>query len=115
MEFAGDVAPTGWDFANGQLLEIDQNLSLFDVIGTTYGGDGITTFALPDFDGRTAIGSGVFEGESFQVGQILGADQVTLTGDITGTTTPLPTTLPLFAGGLGLFGFLSRHRKKRKA
>jgi microcystin-dependent protein len=113
VEFAGDVAPTGWDFANGQLLEIDQNLSLFDVIGTTYGGDGITTFALPDFDGRTAIGSGVFAGETFQVGQILGADQVTLTGDITGTTTPLPTTLPLFAGGLGLFGFLSRHRKKR--
>ena len=115
VEFAGDVAPTGWDFANGQLLQIDQNFSLFALIGTTYGGDGITTFALPDFDGRTAIGSGVFAGEVFQVGQILGADQVTLTGDDTSTATPLPTTLPLFAGGLGFVGDLAKRRKKNAA
>jgi microcystin-dependent protein len=113
VEFAGDVAPTGWDFANGQLLDIDQNLALYQVIGTTYGGDGVTTFALPDFDGRTAIGSGINEfGSSLIVGETLGADQVTLTGDVSGATTPLPTTLPLFAGGLGLVGFLSRLRKK---
>ena len=114
VEFAGDIAPTGWDFANGQLLDINQNMSLYQVIGTTYGGDGINTFALPDFDGRTAIGSGFLD-SNLIVGETFGADEVTLTGDITGTTTPLPTTLPLFAGGLGFVGYLAKRRKKTAA
>jgi microcystin-dependent protein len=58
-EFAGDFAPTGWALADGQLLSIRANAALFAVIGTTYGGDGMTTFALPNLDGRTTIGAGV--------------------------------------------------------
>lgn len=114
VEFAGDIdaLPPGWDLANGQLLNITDDPALFQVIGTTYGGNGITTFALPDFDGRTAIGSGIFDEP---VGQPLGFDEVTLTGDITSTATPLPTTLPLFAGGLGFVGYLAKRRKKNAA
>jgi microcystin-dependent protein len=114
VEFAGtgDVAPPGWDVANGQLLNITDDQALFQVIGTTYGGDGITTFALPDFDGRTAIGSGMFDEP---VGLPLGSDEVTLTGDITSTATPLPTTLPLFAGGLGFVGYLTRRKSAKQA
>ena len=50
--FGGNFAPKGWAFCNGQLLAIAQNQALFAILGTTYGGDGITTFALPDFRGR---------------------------------------------------------------
>jgi microcystin-dependent protein len=48
-------APTGWALCNGQLMAISQNAALFSLIGTTYGGDGRTTFALPDLQGRTAV------------------------------------------------------------
>ena len=54
--FAGNFAPRGWAFCDGQLLSISQNTALFSILGTTYGGDGRTTFALPDLRGRTAIG-----------------------------------------------------------
>ncbi|EGF93198.1 hemolysin-type calcium-binding repeat 2 copies family protein [Asticcacaulis biprosthecium C19] len=53
-----NYAPRGWAFCQGQLLSINQNQALFSLLGTTYGGNGITTFALPDFRGRTAIGAG---------------------------------------------------------
>jgi microcystin-dependent protein len=55
--FAGTFVPAGWASANGQLLSIADNESLFKVIGTTYGGDGLTNFALPDLRGRIAIGA----------------------------------------------------------
>jgi microcystin-dependent protein len=55
--FAGNFAPTGWAPANGQLLSIADNEALFNVIGTTYGGDGTTNFRLPDLQGRIAIGA----------------------------------------------------------
>lgn len=54
--FAGNFAPRGWAFCDGQLLPISQNTALFSIIGTIYGGDGRTTFALPDLRGRVAIG-----------------------------------------------------------
>ncbi len=57
VEFAGSTAPAGWAFANGQLLPINAFPALFAVIGTTYGGDGLTDFALPDLDGRTVVGA----------------------------------------------------------
>lgn len=54
-----NFAPRGWAFCNGQLLPINQNQALFSLLGTTYGGDGRTTFALPDLRGRTPIHTGV--------------------------------------------------------
>lgn len=56
--FAGNFAPRGWAFCNGQLLQISTNTALFSILGTTYGGDGRTTFALPDLRGRAAISPG---------------------------------------------------------
>ncbi|UTW67769.1 phage tail protein [bacterium SCSIO 12643] len=56
--FGGNFAPRNWAFCEGQLLSIAQNTALFSIVGTTYGGDGRTTFALPDLRGRTAIGPG---------------------------------------------------------
>jgi len=75
-EFAGNFAPSGWALASGQLLSIAQNLALFSVIGTTYGGDGITTFALPNLNGRTVIGA---NGTNYILGTTYGADSTTLT------------------------------------
>lgn len=56
--FAGNFAPRSWAFCEGQLLAISQNTALFSILGTTYGGDGRTTFGLPDLRGRSAIGKG---------------------------------------------------------
>lgn len=56
MLFGGNFAPRGWAFCDGQLLAIAQNTALFSILGTTYGGDGRTTFALPDLRGRVPIG-----------------------------------------------------------
>jgi microcystin-dependent protein len=56
--FAGNFAPRGWAFCNGQLLPINQNQALFSLIGTTYGGNGTTNFALPDLRGRAVVGPG---------------------------------------------------------
>ena len=77
--FAGNFAPKGWAFCAGQLLLIAQNSALFSVLGTTYGGDGRTTFALPDLRGRSPIGVGHGPGlNSYVGGQQLGTEQVTL-------------------------------------
>lgn len=56
--FAGNFAPRGWAFCEGQLLPISQNSALFSILGTTYGGDGRTTFALPDLRGRAPVHAG---------------------------------------------------------
>jgi microcystin-dependent protein len=56
--FAPDFAPSGWAFCHGQLLPINQNMALFSILGTSYGGNGINNFALPDFRGRTPVGFG---------------------------------------------------------
>jgi microcystin-dependent protein len=56
--FAGNFAPRGWAFCNGDLLSISQNQALFSILGTTYGGDGRTTFALPDLRGRVPVHAG---------------------------------------------------------
>jgi microcystin-dependent protein len=77
--FAGNFAPRGWAPCEGQLLPIMQNTSLFSVIGTTYGGDGRTTFALPDLRGRTPIGAGSGAGmTSRSVGDRGGAETVSV-------------------------------------
>lgn len=56
--FAGNFAPRGWAFCQGQILEISKNNALFSILGTTYGGDGRASFALPDLRGRTPVGTG---------------------------------------------------------
>jgi microcystin-dependent protein len=81
-EFAGNFAPTGWAFADGQELLISKNTALFSILGTTYGGDGVTTFALPQLSGSTLLGTGFDAGLNFDyaVGDASGQDFVTLFG-----------------------------------
>lgn len=77
--FGGNFAPRGWAFCDGQLLPIASNSALFSLLGTTYGGDGRTTFALPDLRGRTPIHPGTGPGLStYVLGQRGGEERVTL-------------------------------------
>lgn len=77
--FAGNFAPRGWAFCNGQILSIAQNTALFSLLGTTYGGNGQTTFALPDLRGRTAVGPGQGPGlPAVNLGQVAGEPNHTL-------------------------------------
>ncbi len=77
--FAGNFAPKGWMYCNGQILNINQNTALFSLLGTTYGGNGTTTFALPDLRGRAAIGQGQGGGlQNYNLGQTGGSESVTL-------------------------------------
>lgn len=73
--FAGNFAPAGWAFCEGQLLPISENETLFQLIGTTYGGDGQSTFALPDLRGRIPI----HQGNSYILAENGGVEEVTLT------------------------------------
>ena len=78
--FAGNFAPRGWALCNGQLLPISQNSALFSILGTTYGGDGRTTFGLPDLRGRTPIHTGTGPGlMNRRLGQKGGSENVTIT------------------------------------
>lgn len=78
--FAGNFAPSGWMLCQGQLLSIsDENNGLFVVLGTTYGGDGSSTFALPDLRGRVPIHMGNGAGTNSIIGQSGGVETVTLT------------------------------------
>ena len=77
--FGGSFAPRSWAFCNGQLVAIAQNDALFSLLGTTYGGDGQTTFALPDLRGRVPIHRGQGAGfSSYDLGQVGGVESVTL-------------------------------------
>jgi microcystin-dependent protein len=73
--FAGNFAPKGWALCQGQLLPINQNQALFALLGTTYGGNGTTNFALPDYRGRAAVGVG----PTYPQGTITGSENTTLT------------------------------------
>src|ERR1700761_4161525 len=72
--FGGNFAPIGWALCNGQVLPISENDALFALIGTTYGGDGVQTFALPDLRGRIPMHAGT----GFVLGQLAGTETVTL-------------------------------------
>jgi microcystin-dependent protein len=77
--FAGNFSPRGWQFCNGQLLAIAQWTAVFALVGTTYGGDGQVTFAMPDFRGRVAVGTGNGAGvTSVQLGEMSGFNTTTL-------------------------------------
>ena len=73
--FAGNFEPAGWKFCEGQLLPISENETLYQLIGTTYGGDGQSTFALPDLRGRVPI----HQGNGFTLAETGGAEEITLT------------------------------------
>jgi len=77
--FAGNFAPRGWAFCQGQILSIAQNTALFSLLGTTYGGNGQTTFALPDLRGRVPVGTGQGPGlPSINLGELSGEPAHTL-------------------------------------
>ncbi len=102
--FAGNFAPSGYQLCQGQLLPISQYAALFSILGTSFGGNGTTTFALPDLRGRKPIGTGTGTGlPTVVIGQLGGADNVTiltsnmpshthtLNASTTTATQPLPT------------------------
>lgn len=108
--FAGNFAPRGWAFCDGQLLSISSNSALFSLLGTMYGGDGRTTFGLPDLRGRVAVGVGQGSGLSnIRQGQKWGTETTTLTsvnlpahshtvnvqGNSSGISASLNTILPV--------------------
>ena len=78
--FGFNFAPINWAFCNGQIVPIDQNTTLFQLLGTTFGGDGVTTFQLPDLRGRVPLNQG--QGQSlsnYVMGQVTGSESITLT------------------------------------
>lgn len=97
--FAGNFAPVGWHFCEGQLLPISENETLFQLIGTTYGGDGQSTFALPDLRGRIPI----HQGNGFILAETGGAEEITLTvNQIPAHSHPLlASTVPATDGNPG--------------
>jgi len=78
--FAASFAPKSWSYCDGSIIAIRSNTALFSILGTTYGGDGTTTFALPDLRGRVALGAGnAVTGSVYVLGQKAGTNTVTLT------------------------------------
>lgn len=78
--FAGNFAPKSWAFCQGQIMTIASNTALFSILGTTYGGNGTTTFGLPDLRGRSVVSTGQGPGLSnYSLGQMTGAPSETLT------------------------------------
>lgn len=78
--FAGSYAPRDWSYCNGALIPIQSNSALFSILGTYYGGNGTTTFGLPDLRGRVALGNGQGRGLSdYSLGEMGGASSITLT------------------------------------
>lgn len=77
--FGGNFAPVGWAFCDGNLLPISENETLFQLIGTTYGGDGESTFALPDLRGRLPVHQGTFGGIPRTIAEAFGTETETLT------------------------------------
>jgi microcystin-dependent protein len=116
--FAGNFAPMGWMFCEGQTLSISENEVLFQLIGTTYGGDGEQTFNLPNLASRIPIHMGTgSEGNTYQIGEMAGTEQVTLTvqqipnhthpltaSQAPGTeSTPAGNVLATTGGGIALY------------
>ena len=77
--WAADFAPKNWAYCSGQLLSISQNSALFSLLGTVYGGDGRTTFGLPDLRGRLPVGTGQLQGgNNYSLGEVAGSPSITL-------------------------------------
>jgi len=107
--FGFDYAPDGWALCNGQLLSINEYDALYSLLGTTYGGDGISSFAVPDLRGRVPA----HPGQTISIGQMYGAEEVTLRANdlpqhshmlgatITAANTPAPTATTMVASASG--------------
>lgn len=118
--FGGNFAPTGWAQCNGQLLPISQNTALFSLLGTFYGGDGKSTFALPNLEGSASIGQGQGAGLTDRtIGEASGTPTVTLlesemplhthsvnayTDDLADINIPSPSVILGATAGLNLYG-----------
>ncbi len=76
-----NFAPRGWAQCNGQLMSVSQNTALFALLGTTYGGNGQTTFGLPNLQSRVPLGFGTLNGEAFVLGEMGGVETVTITNN----------------------------------
>ena len=115
--YAGTMAPVGWDFADGQLLSIAENAALFSVIGDTFGGNGITDFALPDLVDRLAVGTG----DGVAPGEMFGSDFDTLNFaqlplDYPGSLTVTNKVTEPSSAAIMLIGLLClRHRRRRSS
>jgi microcystin-dependent protein len=97
--FAGTFAPQSWLLCQGQLISISANQALYSILGTTYGGDGVQTFGLPNFAGRLATGSGQGPGLSNYVpGEMAGSEQVTI------LTSQLPAHIHSMRGNIQVGG-----------
>ena len=106
--FAGNFAPSGWAFCDGQLVSIAENTTLFALIGTTYGGDGQSTFALPDLRGRVPVHQGTGSGSSYVIGQAGGVESVALTPQqLPAHGHPLYATTSAASGTSGPTGLLA--------
>lgn len=107
--FAGNFAPVGWAFCDGSMLSIAENEVLFNLIGTTYGGDGQTTFALPDMRGRVPLHQGTGLNLSPRVmGQSAGVEQVTLSAaQLPSHNHQLNATTNAASAGSGVAGSLT--------
>jgi microcystin-dependent protein len=121
--FGGNFAPTGWALCDGQLLPISQNTALFSLLGTFYGGDGKSTFALPNFQASVPIGQGQGAGLTDRVlGEVSGSQTVTLLeseiplhshalnaykDDLADINTPSPSVILGATSGLNLYGTAS--------
>lgn len=86
--FAGNFAPRGYQFCNGQILSIPQNSALFALLGTTYGGNGQSTFSLPDLRGRVPVGTGLGPGLDFLQAVVLGEAEGVVNRTLTVTNLP---------------------------
>jgi microcystin-dependent protein len=100
--FAGNFAPRTWAICQGQIMSISQNTALFAILGTTYGGDGQTTFALPNLAGRVPVGVGQGPGlSSIDLGEVSGRENVTLTiNELPAHTHVAASNVTLKASGL---------------
>jgi microcystin-dependent protein len=100
--FAGNFAPVNYAFCRGQLMPISQNTALFSILGTFYGGDGVSTFGLPDLQGRLPIGTGQGPGLSdYVIGERAGTESVTI------ITTTMPQHVHGIAGATSTDGMTS--------
>lgn len=108
--FAANFAPRNWAYCNGQLLAIAQNQALFSILGTTFGGNGVQTFGLPNFQSRVPVGTGNGPGlSSTQLGEMRGTESNTITANnipshthvIAGVAKMLTTTVPANAPNPG--------------
>jgi microcystin-dependent protein len=101
MAWPMDWAPRGWMLCDGSLLQVSQYMALYSLLGNKYGGDGVTTFALPDLRGRTMVGFGAGPGLTPRnIGDKDGAETVTLSVDSTPAHSHIATFTPGGSGGV---------------